>query len=467
MHEGGLLTHVIMGFFLFLVFIQTCRYLCEVYGYRKGWMRIPLPIFIMLVMGIGAISGLLLLSLGPSEALLALAVGGGICISVFHPMASIAIFISNLLVRPWESFDGNAILESLPRLFAVISIGSWVLSRFLRRQMTFVWARGLTLFTLIYCWLLISALSSPYSSENFDVIFKTFLPIFVVCILIVNSVQKKNDLDLLERALTLSVTSVIAVAIVMTVSNPLYWAGGVRLEGPGLSGNSNDLAALAVLALPFLMVPTLRAFATRKYLKFDIFCMGILVTGLLMTKSRASVIALAGSCVMYLYIVSKSKKRLVMWLIACLPVFLGIMAIAMQRDQSDLEGSSESRLGYIYAGFRMLRAHPLMGVGVENYPRFYEQFTSSYIETGLRTCHSTWMLFLSETGPIGLGLFATLFFSAVGQAWRMRKTYPQFIMAALSYGITMSVLSHSYTIFPYFLIFLIISAYRVLGPSPL
>src|SRR5476649_2430574 len=99
-----------------------------------------------------------------------------------------------------------------------------------------------------------------------------------------------------------------------------------------------------------------------------------------MTKSRAGFLALVAECLLYLVLVSKSIIRLLMWVCVSLPFVAGFMMVVMQREAGDLEGSSDSRMCFIISGFKMLKAHPLLGVGVGNYPKFYEQFAVTFIE---------------------------------------------------------------------------------------
>ncbi len=458
----NLFTHIVIGIFLFLIAVKIAQYLFQVYEFNSSWIRIPLPTLLFLSAGIFGISGFLLLFFEPADTLLAVALAIGVTLSFLHPVAAVSFMVSNLLIRPWETFKSNSTLAVFPRLLAAVAILSWISSRFVQRKLTFVWNRWLTIFTLIFIWLIISALISPFSDENFDFIFKIFLPTYVVCVFLVNSVETQRDLDLLKSTVTLALTAVVAGAITITVFHPEYRSGGMRLQGViGLNGNSNDLAAFSVLASPFAIISLLRAWDKKRISWIDIFCLAILLIGLLMTKSRAGVMALGASFLLYMFMTTKSIIRLILRLSMLVPFLLIFVTVAMQRSKDDLEGSSDSRFNYIVSGFRMLRDHPIFGVGVNNYPRFYERYTMSYLETGARTAHSTWMLLLAESGFIGLILFSVLFFKMVGKAWKMRTGSPEWIMASLGYGITMTVLSHCYTIYPYLLIFMILSASRV------
>ncbi|MBL7716932.1 MAG: O-antigen ligase family protein [Bdellovibrionales bacterium] len=458
--------HLMVGAFLTLVSIEVFRFLFKRYGFKFGWMRIPIPIFFMIIIGIAAMTGLVLVLAGPSEVLLAIGLGSSIFIGLFHPVAAAAVLISNVLVRPWENYPDREMLGILPRMLAGISMLTWIAFLFLRKNFSFRWCREMTLISLLFCWLMFSALTSFYYMTNFNDITRAFIPIVVVCFLVVNVVENELDLAVLTKCFMISLTGVIAIAIPYTVLDPLYATEGLRLQGMGQSGNSNDLAAFGVLGFPFALMPFIRARRKKTTAWVELICMLIMLVGVMMTKSRAGAGALAASLLLYQFMISKDTVKLIKQLILISPVILAVGYFATQRDASDLAGSSDSRLNYIITGFLMLKAYPLMGVGVGNYPRFYEMYSPLFTETGERTAHSTWMLLLSETGPVGFAIFAYMFFRVCKTAWEIRKTYPEFIMSLLGYGIAMSMLSHSYSLYPYLLIFLAYAGGYVLKKNP-
>lgn len=449
-----LFIHLFVGVTLTLISLQIFGFLFKRYGFRWGWMRIPIPIFFLIIVGVAAMTGLVLILAGPTEVLLAVGLGSSIFIGLFHPVAATAVLISNVLVRPWENYPDREMLGILPRMLAGTSLVTWTAFLFLRRNFSFRWCRELTLIMLLFCWLMFSALTSVYYMTNFDYITKIFIPVLVVCFLVVNVVENELDLQVLNKCFMMSLTGVIAIAIPNTVLDPAYATEGLRLVGLGQSGNSNDLAAFGVLGFPFALMPYIRARRKKQRAWIELVCMIIMVVGVMMTKSRAGAGALAASLLLYQFMISKDTKKLIKQLAMISPVLLAVGYFATQRDASDLEGSSDSRLNYIITGFLMLKAYPLMGVGVGNYPRFYEMYSPLFTETGERTAHSTWMLLLSETGPVGFAIFAYMFYRVCRTAWRIRKIYPEYIMALLGYGIAMSMLSHSYSLYPYLLIFL-------------
>lgn len=462
MSNVSFFTHLVVSFFLLLVVLELYRYVLREFGLSARWFRVPTLVFICFVSGISILTLVLGMALGFEEILLAFSLAAGICLSFFHPVAAVSFFASVLLLRPWEMLvDNHAFAGPVPRLLAAIALISWTVRRFRLKQMTFVWNQGLTLFTMLFGWLIFSSLISPFGDENFDKIFKSFTPIYIFCVLLINIIENKKDLTFLIRVLSIAVAGAIAAAIVMTLTSQPHLSEGFRLRGIGLYGNSNDLASLAILAFPFPMVSFLKERRRGNASVMNLIILGILLIGIVMAKTRTGVLAIGVEFLLYIILMSTSPVRVILRSMLLLP-FLGlIMMVALQRSESDLEGSTDSRLNYIVAGFRMLKTNPLFGVGVFNYPRLYERFSLLFIETGARTAHSTWILFLSETGPIGLAFFALLFFLATKKAWMMRKSRPEFLIATAGYGIQMSTLSHSYVLHPYLLIFLIISASRV------
>ncbi len=433
----------------------------------SSWRTFSFPVSLTLLLMFLGLSGVMVIGVGVTQALLGVGLAAGIILSFLQPVAAVCILVSQLLIRPWEVIaDAPSLLGTLPRLLAAITFTSWLLHRLLRKRLSFVWNSSLTVFTFLFGWLLLSALLAPYAEYNLEDIFRIFLPIFGFCILLVNCVETKRDFALVTQSLTLALAAVIATALVYTLADPEFLTGGLRLQSVGQNGNTNDLAALTVLAIPFSYFSWMEKRKLKKSGSWvDVLCLVIFFTALILAKSRAAMLALGGAFGFHLFLTTRSKAKLLLKLSLLAPVAFGLFVVALHRDAADLEGSSDSRFNYILAGFKMLRAHPFFGVGVGNYPRFYDQFTLAYIETGERTAHSTWMLLLSETGLMGLLLFGILFYTSVKRAWSIRAVYPELLVSLFGYSITMTFLSHAYCLYPYLLFFLILSASRLPLPQ--
>jgi O-antigen ligase len=89
---------------------------------------------------------------------------------------------------------------------------------------------------------------------------------------------------------------------------------------------------------------------------------------------------------------------------------LGTLTFLRQPDPTSLyrDNSLRGRSSEMQAGLLMWQDHPVLGVGIENYPANYQQYAQ---EIGLeyrsedRQAHSLYIQFLAETGTVGTGVF--------------------------------------------------------------
>ena len=124
--------------------------------------------------------------------------------------------------------------------------------------------------------------------------------------------------------------------------------------------------------------------------------------------------------------------------------------------------SQESRVIYWKAAVNMTLRHPLLGVGFGRYPILYESYSGAVkYEWGQRTAHSSWLLAFAESGLVGGGLFIAFFIAVWRQAWAHRRAHSDLLYALLGYLVTMTFLSHTYSLYPYVLAGLILSASAV------
>lgn len=389
------------------------------------------------------------------------ALAAGILLSCLSPTVSLVFFVWNLLVRPWELFSGVAVLEMLPRALAALAIMVWLVSMLLRKEIRLTsdvvgWS-----FLLLLMALLFSAFMSVNPEESLSYLLGKFIPITVLFFLILNIISTRRQLDLLLGTILVAVLAIAVVAVLLTIIDPrLRFAAGGRLVGLGLLSNPNDLAALIVMILPFLIQRALRKVGSLGLVLGKGVVFVIAVMGLWLAQSRAVLLALSCCLVVYLVLCLKGIKNLpaVFFVVAIVVVLWFSVSL---RDHSDLHLSRLSRLNYVETGYKMFKSNPLLGVGVGNYPKLYERFSSLFIERGARTAHSSWVLAMAEAGVLGLFSLALLFLLCFYRAWQLRGVAPEYLIALVGYGVSMSLLSHLYLFVPYLLCGLIVVRYKI------
>jgi putative inorganic carbon (HCO3(-)) transporter len=392
------------------------------------------------------------------KLILAMSLGCGVVVSLVHPVISVSFFLLNLILRPWEYLPDTAIITILPKGLAALCFVSWLIFNFRVGKFKIIWNGSCLLFMLFLGWAFIAAILGGGVQEGTRFFLERFIPIFVLFFLIFNSVHDRSDLRLVEVSLIIAVLGMVISAEVYTKA----LLTGERLMGGKLFGNANDLAATIVMVLPFLFFPLQKRF-TYTWIPILVTLI-FLLYGIILADSRSAKLALAAMVGVHFLITYRiTLTRLILGGVLVVVLLLTLMMTS--RSASDLRGSSFSRINYAITGLKMLKSNPVWGVGLGNYPKRYEEFTSDFSEYGERTAHSSWVLVMAEAGLPGLVLFLAFFFSVLGKAWRMRHARAAFFLAMVGYGIMMSFLSHTYLFLPYILFALVLVGYRIFSIS--
>lgn len=403
-----------------------------------------------------------------NQLLLSFQLALNIVLSLAYPVIAVAYLIANLVLRPWEFMPDDKLLSLLPRGLALLCILSWVLDGICKRRITIYWNSTLTLFVAFVLWLFVATcLATGDIAYTADQHLSAFFPVSVIFLLVVHTIRSKLDLKMFIAVFAIAVSGMVLSGMYLTRMTSGAFIGDTRLLMVGLWANANDIAALIAMLLPLVYFAGFARVRKRYLLKF--FTLSIITIGILgvwSSQSRAAILSLGLALLAYFIFCIKFKMRWVLSLVILVALPL-VLVTAINREASDLTESSSARLNYLITGLKMVKQHPVFGVGMNNYPKFYESFSSSFTEWGERTAHSSWVLVMSEAGLIGLALFVLIYLLVLRRAWQLRTTNPEFLLAMITYGVCMSFLSHSYLFSPYLLFALVLAAYRIYLPKPI
>jgi O-antigen ligase len=231
-----------------------------------------------------------------------------------------------------------------------------------------------------------------------------------------------------------------------------------RLVSVGILENSNDIAAIFILVLPFVVFFLLKTKIKPFSWLLSFGAFALLSNLVWQTQSRGSVIALLICLSSYLVLKVKNKKILILGFVFAIVGSVGMIQM-MKRSASDLEGSTSNRIIFWKAGANMALRNPVFGVGFWGFNRNFQAYAiggNTGSEKTNMTAHSSWVLVLAEAGFIGLFLFVSLWTYAAYRAWLLRNTEPEYFMSLAGYAVAISFLSHTYLL-PYILLGLVIS----------
>ena len=257
-----------------------------------------------------------------------------------------------------------------------------------------------------------------------------------------------------------------------------------RAVGPAIYNNSNDLAALAILALSVALTVVSIERRPGPVRWGAMVAVALLVLTILLTKSRGAFLATA---VMmgpagFSLIVRNPRKLLSVVALATI-VVLGTPASVWDRfvmlklttqadeiDQFDPEGSARERFEILRTAARITGDNPVFGVGLGAYALANADYNPG---VGVMDTHNTYLNLAAEVGLPGLLLFLVLTASVLRRSRqarrRVRRQAPQLAQAQrwLELGLigylTAGIFgSYSKLIFPYVFMALIWSHAEVL-----
>lgn len=85
------------------------------------------------------------------------------------------------------------------------------------------------------------------------------------------------------------------------------------------------------------------------------------------------------------------------------------------------------RLNLMQSAYEMIKSHPLLGIGINNYARVMDDYVPFFLTQERWIVHNHYLLVASETGLLGLGSFLLLLFVVFRSVWQSRRSVNPFI----------------------------------------
>lgn len=374
-----------------------------------------------------------------------------IILSIYDTKYAVSFFIYILISRPWEYFN-NDLMLSMPRDIFYLVIASFIGHKLIRKRFYFQWNAASASLVFFGLWMFFSVVVSPHFSWGMKQFQEIFIKGLAVYILIVNVIDKKDYIYPIQIAMIMGIFEKAAVGV-YKIYFVTEGAVTTRLTSVGILENSNDIAAILILAIPFtiLFFRGLR----NKYVITSIGTLIFIFYGILIWKaqSRGALLGLGSLVACWYWLKDVNKKRSFIILVLMGVITFGFMNI-IKRNASDLEGSSSNRKIYWKSGINMAVRNPLFGVGYAGFNLHFPAYAMGDIgsEGKNRTIHSNWLLPLAEGGFPAFISYMLLWLLALRSAYRIRHDHPEYLLAIISYGTTITFLSHTYLLYPYILL---------------
>lgn len=237
--------------------------------------------------------------------------------------------------------------------------------------------------------------------------------LFIVAVTLVDSRPR------LRRTLLVALGAVAFSSLHAIRQQQLYGSFGYRPSG--LSSDSNEYALVAGMWIPLAFI---WAFSERPRWE-RAFCFGCFLTALLGVTFAASRGGFIGLVAGFLFLAARSRKRvrnLVLISLFVAPASV-ILPSAVHRftepGYAELIGK-DARLVAWKAGLRMIRTHPLVGVGLGNFRPTMVQYTDPGVEM-VSLAHNTYVEIAAELGIPALIVFLGIFVGAFRALERVRR----------------------------------------------
>lgn len=259
-------------------------------------------------------------------------------------------------------------------------------------------------------------------------LFQLFLlvEIFLLYWYVATHVRTREDVAFVIVMLFFGVIAESVVIIALRFIGETIEVAGIMLRADGsriggtVGGPNGAGAYYALLLAPAMSV---FLFVRKKNL---LSLLGLVATGLgtialFFTLSRGAWLGFAASvAVLFVFAwwAGWLSPRFLLLLFLAIAVAAGLHQTILARLLGDDEGAAESRVHLMALAWRMIRAHPLLGVGANNFAwSMFDYLTPEFSSVWLRVVHNRYMAIWAETGIGGLATFLAFLAAALKRAY--------------------------------------------------
>jgi len=335
--------------------------------------------------------------------------------------------------RPWQITWTPTFILLLGYLFTILTgrlpVGTLVMSLALASLL--LQGRSLRvppflfLFLAWMMWALVGYAMTSYPAVVSDALTEHG-KVFLVALVAVNALRTRTQIRYFV------VFVLVAYILFPARSTLVNYLHGYTLFGPFIYGNPNDLAAHTIL----LLGPALALWASSgRGSRARVIGLGsaaILTVVIVLTQSRGAFLALGAMALPSTIALARRRPRAIVGLAAFVGLALYLAPASFWHrmqglskgtrfetiGEMDPEGSARQRFAVLQAASRIIRDHPVVGVGFGAYELVQYRYNPAlgYLDT-----HNTYLNVLAETGVPGLLLFLGIVISVVRTVRRTRR----------------------------------------------
>jgi len=195
----------------------------------------------------------------------------------------------------------------------------------------------------------------------------------------------------------------------------------------------NVLAGFLCIAL-IIIIANVSVFSKKAKL-FLTSAIGIGSIALLLTLSRSAIIVFCLLGIILLLLRLKRIKNLLVIFIIILSSFIIILFTTPLMSRFVIRSNDESvvvREQLTNASLAMIKTHPLVGVGLNNFLVALPKYLPMQTVFSIQPVHNIFLLVLSQIGAIGFAFFVSLLFFAIRHALQVFKTRPEVVVSLIA-----------------------------------
>jgi probable O-glycosylation ligase (exosortase A-associated) len=322
----------------------------------------------------------------------------------WKPYIGIVIFTLLLYFSPESHGVGSCVRVSVYVFF--LTVISWLIHGINEKKLNIKWPSQLVIIGILSLWMFMITQTAHISTEESLSCSIKFFNAFISCFLITAIVNSQKKLNILIAA------NIFGVTYFSLNGFYSFLTGG---DVKGIFLDNNSLAHLLVMFFPFAIA---MIFYPNKWVMLWGYGLVLMeISTIIIANSRAGFLGLTGVLLwMFFQGLFEFKWKMVgiigiIFVLAAGIVFgtkVGEVCIkraqTIKNYQQD-EGSAMKRIYLWQAGIEMMKDHPIVGVGLNNFKFTFPEY-NPYLKP--QTTHSTYIQLGSECGIPGLGLYLLL-----------------------------------------------------------
>jgi len=317
-------------------------------------------------------------------------------------------------VEPWAIF----ILEAGTALLCLM----WASKQAASSEIAVTW-HPLFAPMLVFASLILAQIVWRYTAYSYDTLrmARLYVTYGALCFLIVQLLQKKNQLKLLASAFSVYGFAVAAFALVQsfTAGEELYWFRTPR-QGGSIYGpyvNRSHYAGLMEMLVPIPLVLSLTRYPEEKQRNLARVAAVLMASTIFLSKSRGGMVAFVVQMAVLGIVLAREKKGrtaatslgIFLVLVAGTLIWLGGSELNQRlisiHSEANTEMAGGTRLDIDRDTLKMFPQKPVLGWGLGAFPEVYPHYRTFYTNLYINEAHNDYLQLLVEMGALG---FATM-----------------------------------------------------------